>query len=111
MSNQANNAPTQEQVNAGIMAELERLRQENQALREAAPKSKTDNGFKVGKSGAVSLYLGTRFPVTLYPSQWAVLMEKIQHLPAFIEANRDKISFEKVKTVKEEVTQDNVEVA
>jgi len=106
-----NNVQSQEQINAAMMAELARLKAENEALRAKVPASKTDNGFKVSPKGAVSLYLGTRFPVTLYPAQWRALVEKLPHLEAFIEANKDKISFERVKSAKEEITQDDVQVA
>jgi hypothetical protein len=103
-------APTQDQINAANLAELARLRAENEALRNAMPKAKTDGGFKVTDKGAISFYHGSRFPVTLYLSQWERLIGSIDHLKGFIEANREKLAVKPSK-VKDESLQDDVQVA
>jgi len=47
--------------------------------------------FKVSEKGAVSVYGLGRFPVTLYVEQWTKLLSNVDHLKAFIEANRSKL--------------------
>lgn len=48
--------------------------------------------LKVSEKGAVSLYGMGRFPVTLYASQWDRLIENIDEVKAFIDANRSALS-------------------
>lgn len=48
--------------------------------------------LKVSEKGAVSLYGMGRFPVTLYGSQWDRLIENIDQVKDFIEANRALLS-------------------
>ena len=57
-----------------LKAELERLRNENAALKRG-----TSSGIrlKVSEKGAVSAYGLGRFPVTLYKEQWLKLLDKI----------------------------------
>ena len=50
-----------------LKAELERLRNENAALKKGAS---TGIRMKVSEKGAVSIYGMGRFPVTLYKEQW-----------------------------------------
>jgi hypothetical protein len=108
--NTNNSAPTQEQINASMMAELARLKAENDALRARVPAAKTDGGFKVTDKGAISFYHGSRFPVTLYLSQWEKLIASIPHLQGFIETHRDKLAVKPTK-VKDEAVRDEVQVA
>lgn len=44
--------------------------------------------MKVTEKGGVSLYGLGRFPVTLYASQWDKLISSIDHVKAFVDANR-----------------------
>ena len=53
-----------------LKAELERLRNENAALKKGASSS---DRMKVSEKGAVSVYGLMRFPVTLYKEQWLKL--------------------------------------
>jgi len=55
----------------------------------------TTGGLKVAPSGGVSCYGLGRFPVTLYASQWAKLIEKVKsgEVERFIETNKDKLKF------------------
>ena len=48
--------------------------------------------MKVTPKGAISLYGLQRFPVTLYASQWLRIIEAIEPLKAFIEANKDRLA-------------------
>jgi len=54
-----------------LKAELERLRQENAALKSGASGIR----MKVSEKGAVSVYGMGRFPVTLYKEQWLKLLD------------------------------------
>lgn len=67
-----------------LKAELERLRNENAALKKGAATGIT---MKVSEKGALSIYGMGRFPVTLYKEQWQKLLEMSSEIRAFIEAN------------------------
>jgi len=58
-----------------MKAELDRLRNENAAL----------------KKGAVSVYGMGRFPVTLYKEQWLKLLAMSDEIRAFIAANEAQL--------------------
>jgi hypothetical protein len=64
--------------------ELERLRNENAALKKGASSSVR---MKVSEKGAVSIYGMGRFPVTLYKEQWLKLLDMSDEIRAFISAN------------------------
>lgn len=68
-----------------LQAELAQLKAENERLK--ANKS-TSNGIKVSAKGAVSVYGLGRFPVTLYSSQWLILLALADDIRAFINANK-----------------------
>jgi len=72
------------------LAELARLRAENEALKKATTKP-VGISFKVSEKGAVSVYGMGRFPVTLYVEQWETLLGRTDDLRAFIEANRSRL--------------------
>ena len=69
-----------------VQAELIALRAENARLKAQAPKPKAISA-KVSLKGAVSVYGLGRFPVTLYKSQWARLLNEAQNIQAFITAH------------------------
>jgi hypothetical protein len=71
-----------------LKAELERLRQENAAL-----KTGTAAGLrlKVSEKGAVSVYGMGKFPVTLYKEQWLRLLDIADEIRAFIAANNAQL--------------------
>jgi hypothetical protein len=64
--------------------ELERLRNENAALRKGAATGIT---MKVSEKGGLSVYGMGRFPVTLYKEQWLTLLNMSDDIRAFIAAN------------------------
>ncbi len=73
-----------------MKAELERLRAENEALKN----KKSGNGaltMKVSEKGALSVYGMGRFPVTLYKEQWLKLLGISEEIKTFIKANEDKL--------------------
>jgi hypothetical protein len=61
--------------------------------RKLANKAPSD-GIKLGSKGNVCVYGVGRYPVSLYASQWAVIIEKVKSgkLEAFIAANKAKLS-------------------
>jgi hypothetical protein len=67
-----------------LKAELERLRAENERLKN---KSVRGISLKVSEKGAVSLYGVGRFPVTLYKEQWAKILAMAGEIEAFIRDN------------------------
>ncbi len=73
-----------------IQAELERLRAENEALKQQ--KARTGSvSMKVSEKGAVSVYGLGRFPVTLYQEQWLKLLGLAEDIKTFIGENRAKL--------------------
>ncbi|MFL6796450.1 MAG: hypothetical protein ACJ8F3_03460 [Xanthobacteraceae bacterium] len=67
-----------------LKAELERLRNENAALKQ---KPRGATRMKVSEKGALSVYGMGRFPVTLYKEQWLRLLDMADEIRAFINAN------------------------
>jgi len=67
-----------------MKAELNRLRNENAALKKGASSSLR---LKVSEKGALSVYGMGRFPVTLYKEQWLKLLGMADEIRAFIAAN------------------------
>ena len=64
-----------------IRAELERLRQENAALKKGAARGVS---LKVSEKGGLSVYGLGRFPVTLYKEQWIKLLDLSDDIRTFI---------------------------
>jgi hypothetical protein len=67
-----------------MQAELERLRKENEQLKQRGPRGVS---MKVSEKGGVSVYGLGRFPVTLYKEQWARLLDMADEIRAFIREN------------------------
>ena len=67
-----------------LKAELERLRNENVALKKGAATGIT---MKVSEKGGLSVYGMGRFPITLYKEQWLKLMDMSDAIRSFIAAN------------------------
>src|SRR5258708_12769852 len=67
-----------------VKKELERLRNENAALKKGAATGIT---MKVSEKGGLSVYGMGRFPITLYKEQWLKLLDIPDAIRAFIPAN------------------------
>jgi hypothetical protein len=67
-----------------LRAELERLRAENQALKQTSAKGIS---LKVSEKGGLSVYGLGRFPITLYKEQWTKLLDMADEIRAFLKAN------------------------
>ena len=68
--------------------ELERLRNENSALKKDAPSGVR---MKVSEKGVVSIYGMGRIPVTLYKEVWLKLLDMSDEIRAFIAANEAQL--------------------
>lgn len=79
-------------IHQDLMAELAKLRAENEALKLAKANAKPF-GLKVSEKGAVSCYGMGRFPVTLYAEQWTRLLDKADEIKAFIAQNKSRLSY------------------
>jgi hypothetical protein len=71
-----------------MRAELERLRAENERLKNRGAKGVS---LKVSEKGGVSVYGLGRFPVTLYKEQWTRLLDMADDIRAFIKDNDAKL--------------------
>lgn len=71
-----------------MKAELERLRAENESLKNRGTKGVS---MKVSEKGGVSVYGLGRFPVTLYKEQWMKLLDLSDDIKAFIRENEPKL--------------------
>jgi hypothetical protein len=68
--------------------ELERLRNENAALKKGAS---SNVRMKVSEKGGLSVYGMGRFPVTLYKEQWLKLLDMSDQIREFIAANEAQL--------------------
>ncbi len=73
-----------------MKAELERLRAENEALKNKKSTSGTLS-MRVSEKGALSVYGMGRFPVTLYKEQWLKLLSISDELKKFISENDSRL--------------------
>lgn len=71
-----------------LRAELERLRAENEKLKNKAVRGLS---LKVSEKGAVSLYGVGRFPVTLYKEQWRKILGMAAEIEDFIQKNEGSL--------------------
>ena len=79
----------QEREQQEMKDELERLRNENEALKA---KKVRKLSCKVGKAGGVSVYgVNSRFPVTLYAQQWEKVLNAAPEIKAFIEEHKNEL--------------------
>jgi hypothetical protein len=53
---------------------------------------------KVSQSGAVSLYLGGKFPTTLYADQWAKVIANIDMIGQFLKENESILATKQTKS-------------
>jgi hypothetical protein len=71
-----------------IKGELERLRAENERLKNRQTRGVS---LKVSEKGGVSVYGLGRFPVTLYKEQWTRLLDMADDIRTFIKENEPKL--------------------
>lgn len=77
---------------AKLNEELERLRRENDLLKT---KTKTNGGItiKLSQKGCMSIYFGSRWPISLYRNQAEKLYsdETVAAVRKFLDENKDKM--------------------
>jgi hypothetical protein len=71
-----------------LQAELERLRAENEALKQ---KEVRGLRLQVSAKKGVSLYGIRRFPVTFYADEWEKILGMSDEIQAFIRENQDEL--------------------
>jgi hypothetical protein len=71
-----------------LKTELERLRNENSALKKGALSGVR---MKVSEKGVVSIYGMGRFPVNLFKELWLKLLDMSDEIRAFIAANEARL--------------------
>ena len=76
------------EVQTELLAELERLKAENAALKARGNKAIS---MKVSDKGGVSVYGLGRFPVTLYQEQWLKLLDLADDLRGFIKEHEGQL--------------------
>ena len=73
-----------------MKAEIERLKAENEALKNKKSSAGTLS-MKVSEKGALSVYGMGRFPVTLYKEQWLKLLSITEEIKKFIADNNAQL--------------------
>ena len=81
-------SPNNEDSREDPQAELQRLRAENQALKKATSRGLS---LKVSEKGGLSVYGLGRLPVTLYKEQWKKLLDSVEEIRAFLQANDSQL--------------------
>ena len=71
-----------------LKAELERLKAENEQLKNQRGRSVS---LKVSEKGGLSVYGLGRFPVTLYKEQWTKLLAMADEIRTFMKENDSKL--------------------
>ena len=71
-----------------LRAELERLKAENERLKNQRGRSAS---LKVSEKGGVSVYGLGRFPVTLYKEQWLRLLAMADEIRTFIQEHDSQL--------------------
>ena len=71
-----------------LKAEVERLRRENEALKQRNVRGVS---LKVSEKGGVSVYGLGRFPITLYKEQWTKLLDMADQIRAFIKEHDSEL--------------------
>jgi hypothetical protein len=71
-----------------LKAEVERLRRENEALKQRTTRGVS---LKVSEKGGVSVYGLGRFPITFYKEQWAKLLDMADQIRDFIKEHESEL--------------------
>lgn len=72
-----------------MQARIAELEAQNEQLKARGQRKLT---MKVAPSGALSVYHGSRFPTTLYRSQWEKVLAAKEEIEAFIKAHASELS-------------------
>jgi hypothetical protein len=66
----------------------EELKARVQELEKTQTRKRGALDFKVSEKGGMSVYGLGRFPVTLYYEQWIRLLDQVEQIRGFLEANK-----------------------
>lgn len=77
--------------NADLLAEIARLKAENNAMRKAV-KTGRNIALRISVKGALSVYGLGRFPITLYKGQWEKLLLAAPEIRTFLDEHGDELS-------------------
>lgn len=72
-----------------VKAELEALRAENAKLKKKVAQPGIQ--LKLSEKGCISVYIGARFPVSLYREAWELILDHADEIREFIEDHKDKL--------------------
>ena len=72
--------------------ELERLRRENEELKQ---RRKKEIRLAVSQKGAASLYGIRRFPITFYKEEWGIILGMSDEIEAFLAEHDAELSTKK----------------
>lgn len=78
-----------------LQAKLDELQKNASALTSASPSASPY--FKVSAKGGVSLYGLGHYPVTLYYEQWMKVLDRVDQLRSFLEANKGALKMKSAK--------------
>jgi len=73
-----------------LQSQIEALKAELKEKKKNTPRALS---LKVSQKGALSVYGLGRFPVTLYPTQFARLLSIKEEIESFIADNKDSFSY------------------
>lgn len=79
MATSSNPTTTPQSTVDATLAEIDRLRAENERLKAQA-QAKVKISLKVTEKGGLSVYGLQRFPVTLYREQWTAIIERADEI-------------------------------
>ena len=71
-----------------MKAELERLRRENETLKQRSSRAVS---MKLSEKGGLSVYGLGRFPITLYQEQWTKLLDMSDDIRQFITEHQGQL--------------------
>ena len=72
---------------ANMLAELERLKKENETIKLQKLRKQPSGGIKISPKGGISVYGLGKWPVTLYRDQWVRLLDMKEKILQYITEN------------------------
>lgn len=74
-----------------LQTEVERLRLENDKLKEVIKEPSKIVWYKVSDKGAVSMMGIRRMPISLYKHEWLAVLNRADEIRKFLSENEDKL--------------------
>jgi len=73
-------------------AQLKQRIAEMEAAEAARKEANNKISFKIGDKGGLSVYHGSRFPTTLYYSQWLKVLTHADEILTYLEAHKAQLA-------------------